>query len=54
MKRSEPDIYKSLIFNDSDEIENKLPYHRSFQTFWNISGGLWTKTFDCLNIGDLK
>ena len=30
---------------DSDEIEIRLPFYRSFSTFWIIFGGLCTQIF---------
>ena len=30
---------------DSDEIEIRLSFYRSFLTFWNIFGGLFTQGF---------
>ena len=33
------------FFNDSDEIEIRLPFYRSFSTFWNRSGDLFTQVF---------
>ena len=29
----------------TDEIETRLPFYRSFSTFWNIFGGLCTQGF---------
>ena len=31
-------LVKRLIFDDSNEIEIRLPCRRSFSTLWNISG----------------
>ena len=30
---------KDEFFNGSDETDIRLPFHRSFSTFWNIFGG---------------
>ena len=36
---------KRLILYDSDENEVRLPFYRSFPTFYNIFGGLCTQDF---------
>ena len=51
-------IYKTLIkrlnFDDSDEIEIRLPYCWTALTFWNTSGSYLTQTFNSLTlVGDL-
>ena len=33
------------IFDVSQGIEINLPFYRPFSTFWNVSGGLCTKSF---------
>ena len=38
-------LIKRLIFYDCDEIETRLPFYRSFSTFWNIFAGLSLKVF---------
>ena len=38
-------LIKRGIFYDSDKIEFRLPFYRSFSTFWNIFGGLCTQVF---------
>ena len=56
LERFRPDIYKfdqRWIFDDSDEIEIKLSCSRSFSTFWNISGDLFTEFFYSWIRGDL-
>ena len=34
-----------MIFYGSDETEMRLPFYRSFSTFWNIFGGLHIQVF---------
>ena len=36
---------KGCIFYYSDETEIRFHFYRSFSTFWNISGGLYTQVF---------
>ena len=36
---------KRLILYDSGEIETRIPFYRSFSTFWNIFGGFCTDVF---------
>ena len=38
-------LIKRLIFYDSDEIEIRLPFYRSFLTSWNMFSGLCTQDF---------
>ena len=38
-------VNQKMNFYDSDEIELRLPFYRSFSTFWNIFGGLCTHVF---------
>ena len=52
-------IYKTLIerwiFDDSDEIEIRLLWYWTFLTFWNISRGFLTQTFNSWSLrGDFK
>ena len=48
-------IYKTLInCDDSEEIEIRHPFYRSFKTFWNSFGGLWTLINYLWIRGDLK
>ena len=35
---------RSFVYH-SDEIEIRLPFYRSFSTFWNIFDGLCAKVF---------
>ena len=35
VKTLDKTLIKRLIFADSDEIETRLTFHRSFSTFWN-------------------
>ena len=42
-------LIKRLIFYDTDETEIRLPFYRSFSTFWNIQLYSWA-----LVRGDLK
>ena len=45
---------KMNFLHDSDEIEIRLPFYRSFSKFWNIFGGFCSqvrsdsKSFDCV------
>ena len=46
-----------MNFYDSDEIEIRLPFYRSFSTFRNIFGGLCTQVtyLHCYEVrGDFK
>ena len=49
-------LIKRLTFCDFNEIETRLPFNRSFSTFWNIFGSLWTHVFysSAWVRGDLK
>ena len=38
-------LIKRYIFYNSDEIKIRLPFYRSFSTFWNVFGGLCTQVF---------
>ena len=38
-------VDQKMNFYDSDEIEIKPPFYRSFSTFWNIIGGFCTQVF---------
>ena len=42
---------KTQLFDNSDEIEIKLPLYKSSSTFRNISGGLYTQVVYSL-VGD--
>ena len=45
---------KMNFLHDSNEIEIRFPFYRSFSKFWNIFGGLCSKvisdskSFDCV------
>ena len=39
------EMFEQHDIDDSDEIEIKLPFYKSFLTFWNIFGGLCTQIF---------
>ena len=49
-------IRRRIIFCDYDETETRLPFYRSFSTFWSIFSGLCTQGFHSLTWirGDLK
>ena len=38
-------VYMKMFLYDSDKIKIRLPFYRSFSTFWNIIGGLCTQVF---------
>ena len=38
-------LIKRWIFYDIDEIEIRLPFYRSFSTFWNTFSGLCTQVY---------
>ena len=38
-------VNQKIFFYDSDEIEIRLPFYRSFSTFGNIFGIIYTEVF---------